>query len=708
MKIIIFFLLAIISFVIFGFEVYRRYKHIKRGRAENRSDRPTERWKYFITNVLLHKKIRKYPLFGLAHAFIMWGFLILLFSSIDLALTGLFHTSLPWLGDNAGYMFIRDSFLLLVVVGIIGCAMRRLIKRPEWLNNNLTTFIILALIPVIVLSELFYYAVQTAQGGSGLKGAWLVIAVSPLFIKLSYPLAYLLADFFWWIHFLAIFAFLPIIPYSKHMHLLFAALNTYWHTLEPKGALKPVQFDGNEKKVYGVGKLEDFTWKQLFDAFSCVKCGRCNESCPAYLSGEQLKPKRMNGRLRKYMEKKDSLLNKFKIRRSASADNSAQAGTLSIVKPTAKSNGIKNNRIKDNTEQDDSVKDTGTKGNGKKHKDKKNDQNRIVANLIEEEFLWSCTTCGACLEACPVSCEHTSKIIDIRRYIVSGTENIPLEIQQVFQGIGDHGNPWGIKRKWDTEYNWAKEQGIPTLAENPAAEYLYFVGCAPFSDQRAQKTAVSFAKILQIAQVDFAILGEEEWCCGETTRRLGNEFLFQTTVRRNIAAWQNLGIKKILTTCPHCFNTLQNEYSQFGGAYEVIPHSVFLAGLLQKGKLKPAKAQNITATYHDPCYLGRYNGYYEEQRQILKELPGVSLVEMPRTRENSFCCGAGGGRFWLKDKEVNVISKNRAQEALATGANVICTACSFCRAELQDEIRRRDLEADIKTIDIAVILEASL
>lgn len=676
MKMIIFFLLAIISLGFFVFEVYRRYRYITIGRAENRSDRPLERWKYFGTNVLLHKKIRKYPWFGIAHGFIMWGFVVLIFSSIDMALVGLFHIQILWIGDNAGYLFIRDFFIVLVVVGVIGCVVRHLVNKPEWLNNNWMTFVILALIQVIVISELLFY------------------------VNLSVHAADTLREFLWWTHFLAIFAFLLIIPHSKHLHLVFAALNTYWHTLEPKGALQPVQL-GGEGEVYGVGKLEDFTWKQLLDAFSCVKCGRCNGSCPAFLCGEQLKPKRINGRLRKYIEKKASLSTKLKNWRIASAESPSRASssrtnmdnTFPNIKSSAKDAGEKN-------------KDK--KHKGKKNKDDKNKGTRIVGDIIEEEFLWSCTTCGACMEACPVSCEHTSKIIDIRRYIVSSAENIPREFDQVFQGIENQGSPWRIKRNWDTDYAWAKEQGIPTLAEKPDAEYLYFVGCAPFSDELALKIAIAFAKLLVKANVDFAILDEEEWCCGETARRLGNELLFQKTAKRNIGIWHKSGIKKILTTCPHCFNTLQNEYCQFGGDYEVIPHSVFLADLLHKGKLKPEKVHNITATYHDPCYLGRYNGFYNEQREILKAIPGLNLVEMPRTREDAFCCGAGGGRFWVKDKEENVISKNRAEEALATSADVICTACPFCRIVLQEEITRKDLDRDIHTLDIAEILEASL
>lgn len=668
MEIVIFFLLAILTVGYFIWEIYRRFRWVKMGRAEDRSNRPLARWKYFCSSVFIHKKIKKNnPLFGIFHAFLMWGFLVLLISSMDMMITGLFHIRISWFEDNTVYILIRDLFIVLVILGVVGCVFRRLIWRPEWLNNNVMTFVILGLILVIVISELLFYA------------------------DLPHHFAYTLTQVFWWTHFLAIFAFLLIIPHSKHLHLVFAALNTYWHTLEPKGALKPVQFEGEEEKVYGVGKLEDFTWKQLFDAFSCVKCGRCNGSCPAYQSGEELKPKRINGRLRKFIEKKASLSKNIK--------NQITALSNRLGKPEINKNSSKNSH--DKIHQD-------KKSGENKSKKNQNKGNKIVGDIIEEEFLWSCTTCGSCMEACPVSCEHTSKIIDIRRYLVSSTERLSPKLTQIFQGIENYGNPWGIKRTKNTEETWMKELGIQTLVDKPNAEYFYFVGCAASSNELALKTTIAFAKILRRAGVDFAILGEEEWCCGETARRLGNELLFQKTAIRNITAWRNLGIKKILTTCPHCFNTLKNEYSQFGGDYEVIPHSAFLADLLHKGTLKPTKEQNTVTTYHDPCYLGRYNGFYEEQREILKAIPGVRLVEMPRTKEDSFCCGAGGGRFWTNAGSDNVISKNRVKEALTTGANVICTACPYCRIRLQEEIKCRELDVNINSIDIVEILEASL
>lgn len=622
--------------------VYQRYRQIKSGRPVNRSDQPRKRWKYFCTQVLWQKKIRDFPIFWVSHLFIVWGFIVLLYSSLDMVLNGLFQVQIPYV-NNAGYLLIRDTAIILVIAGVFGCLLRRIIKKPKWVKNNMMAFVILLLIMVIVVSELLFYTIQaTQEGSSSLTGAaWLVLVTSKLLKALNLNTGYNALEISWWTHFLAMFSFLLIIPRSKHFHLVLAPFNTYWHSLEHKGALLPVPLDEEKGQTYGVNKLEEFTWKQLLDAYSCVKCGRCNNSCPAQLSGEPTKPKKVNGTVRKHLEDK-------------------------------------------------------------------NKKKKTVSHIFEKEFIWGCTTCGGCVEACPVSCEHTSKFIDMRRYIVSSDQNVPPEIKQVFKGIENYGTPWDLARNQSVGYTQIKALRLPTLTENPQAEYLYFLGCTTYYDESALKTAVAFAKILKSTGVNFAILGEDEWCCGETVRRMGNEQLFQKTVKKNIDLWRNLGIKKILTTCPHCFNTLQNEYSQFGGHYEVIPHAAFLADLLNQGKLNPVNSQAITVTYHDPCYLGRYNGFYNQPREILKSLPGASLIEMPRTKESSFCCGAGGGRFWQKAETENAISINRTQEALATGAKVICTTCPYCLLTLNEEIRRRDPQQEIIAMDIAELLEASL
>ncbi|ACL19754.1 CoB--CoM heterodisulfide reductase [Desulfitobacterium hafniense DCB-2] len=640
MERIIFFILAAVSLGFFTVSIYEKLRVIRAGRAEERGDRPLRRWRYFFQQVVLHQKIRKHPLFGVAHIFIMWGFVFLIFSSIHMVSSRLFDRPFPAVFSTPGFVLVRDVFLVLVIGGVIASLTRRLLVKPEWLKNNAEAFIIQALILVIVISEWLYY---------GKSDEVLLKGIS------------------WWVHFLAIFAFFFLIPLSKHLHIVFAPFNTYWHTLAPQGALPPVHCGENGSGRYGVGKPEEFTWKQLFDAFSCAKCGRCNGSCPAYQCGEELKPKRMNGRLRKYMEKRSAV---FQV-----------------------------------SKQD---KEKQSKKGHKKGQNKAKGQGRIAGGIIEEGYLWSCTTCGACMEVCPVSCEHLTKIIDIRRFFVSRDKELPPEVTEVLAGIAEQGIPSGSKRSEDVDYTWAREMGIPTWAEHPGAEYLYFVGCAPAFDLLARRTAVTFAGILQRAGVDFAILGAEEWCCGETARRLGDERLFQQTVGRNITLWREKGIKKIVTACPHCFNTLQNEYAQFGGSYEVIPHTALLAELVARGKIKPSQGPGLVVAYHDPCYLGRYNGFYEEQRELLRALPGIRLIEMPRHKEDSFCCGGGGGRFWVQKDKENVIGQHRWQEALDTGADLIATACPYCRITFERESGRQEAEQKMGIADIAEILSARI
>lgn len=626
MQAIIFFSLFGISLCFFLYQVYRRFRSTRLGKPDNRNDHPRERLAFFIKQVFLQKNLKDFPLSAIFHSFVMWGFLILSLSSIDMAWFGLFHTRVPTLGTNPIFLLLRDIFIILAMVGVVGFMSRRLFFRPNWLHNSTNAYMILTIIFAIILSEFFYLTLEAKMGES---------LILPLLAKL-----------FWWLHFLLIFSFLYIIPRSKHLHLIFAPLNIYWHSRAPKGALQSADLDLEKEQTCGVKTVEDFTWKQLFDSFSCVKCGYCHGQCPAEQSKEWLKPKRINGRIRSYLEEEG-----FQI---------------------------------------------GLKGKP---------PIKVVGEMFHLDFISSCTTCGGCNNACPVSVDHISKIIDMRRTIVSEKDKLSPEAKHVFEGVEKHGNPWGRERLPANNY-WIKEMKIPTVMEKPGAEYLFFLGCQGNFDESAQRVVMSFAKILKAADIDFAILDESEWCCGETVRRMGNELLFQKTVRKNITSLNNLGVKKIITTCPHCFNTFKNEYPQFGGSYEVIPHSSFLADLLHKGLLRISQGQNKKITYHDPCYLSHHNDLYNEPREVLAALPGIDLIEMPRNKERSFCCGAGGGRFWESRSLKNPITMNRVQETLATNADLIVTSCPYCATTLNEEIKRRELNKDVNTIDITELVSA--
>ncbi|OPX89773.1 (Fe-S)-binding protein [Pelotomaculum sp. PtaB.Bin117] len=651
----LFFSLLMVSCIYFIYTVYRRVCYIRLARR---------RWKYFAANVLGQKKIRRYPLFGLCHAFIMYGFLCLLPGIPDMAAERLLHAGIPFVANNVPYLFIKDLFIALVIVGITGCLLRRTVRKPEWLKNDIEAIVLLVLIFIVVLTEALYHGTNLAlhSGSTALWPAPLAGAFSGLFTGMPAGAIAAAASIFWWAHFLAIFSLLWIIPNSKHLHLIFAPFNTYWHSPEPRGAINTINLKDADNKTLGVAKMEDFTWKQLFEAYACTKCGRCNDQCPAYRSDEPVKPKPLQGRLRKHIEERAPLL--LRQRSGLGVKQAASEQAQGVLKK------------------------------------------KVTGNVFKKDFIWSCAMCGGCEEACPVSVEHTAKIIEMRRYLVLAKNDFPDEMRRYFANIELYGNPWGMDR--NDSAGRPAGTGMHTMAEDNSAEYVYFPGCAASFDERAGSAATALSNLMKKAGVSFVTLGAEEWCCGETTRRMGNEALFQRIVKSNVKKWHALGVRKIITLCAHCYNTLKNEYPLFGGKWEVIHHSVLLAGLLKEGRLKPVKSNNMTITYHDSCYLGRYNDVYREPREVLRALPGVRLVEMRRSEKWSFCCGAGGGRFWTKAATENLIAASLVQQAIATRASALCTACPYCKLLMEETVARQGTQERIQVLDIAELLEMAM
>ena len=665
MEKLLFFAILSGSCLYFFYKIYRRICYIRLGRPVRHTGSKLERLKYFAANVLGQKKVRRYPFFGLCHAFIMYGFVILLPGIPNMAAERLFHAGIPFVGNNALYLLIKDLFIILVIFGVIGCLLRRMIRKPEWLKNNTEAIGLLLLIFTIVLTEALYHGThQALQPGSGaLWPAPLAGTLSGLFVNKPAEVIGTAAAVFWWTHFLAIFSLLWIIPNSKHLHMLFAPFNTYWHSLEHRGSVKAIALDDTAGKKAGVNKMEDFTWKQLFEAYTCTKCGRCNDQCPAHQSGEPVKPKPLQGRFRKHIEERAPLLLKH---RSGQFDK--------------KVTYVKKQPVK---------------------------KKKFIGDVYKEDFIWGCAMCGGCEEACPVSVEHTPKIIEMRRYLVLNKKDFPEEMRLFFANVQSSGNPWGVDRNGGGSS--LASSGTSIITRNSGEEYVFFAGCASSFDTSASHAAASLKKLMRKAGVPFATLGADEWCCGETVRRMGNEELFQQIAKNNIDKWNKLGVKKIITSCAHCYNTLKNEYPQFGSRWEVIHHSVFLAGLLREGRLKlnNSSYNNITITYHDPCYLGRYNDVYYEPRETLRAMTGVRLLEMQRSENWSFCCGAGGGRFWSKDASENLIAANRLQQVNATGASILCTACPYCKLLLEKNAARQGLP-ELQILDIAEILEKAV
>jgi len=423
-------------------------------------------------------------------------------------------------------------------------------------------------------------------------------------------------------------------------------------SLTPKGALKPIDLEKAE--TFGAAKITNFTWKQLLDCYSCVICGKCQDVCPAYASGKPLNPKKLIQDLKEHLFEVGPKLLKVKGKVEASSANPNIA---------------------------------------------------LVGNAVTEDELWDCTTCRACQEVCPVSVEHIDKIIDLRRNLVLEQASIPETAEGALRSIEDRGHPW--RGTTLTRTDWAQGLDIKTLAEDSDIDILYWVGCTEALEERSMRIAQAMAKLLKLAGIKFGVLGSDESCCGEPARRLGNEYLFQMQAEKNIELLKGYNVRKIVTACPHCFNTLKNEYPQFGGNFEVIHHTEFIADLLKEGKLRIIKGSGGVVVYHDPCYLGRYNDIYEPPRQVLNSVPDITLVEAERNRERGFCCGGGGGRMWLEESVGRRISELRIEQVIETKAQIVATACPFCLQMFDDAIKAKEAEEWLKVTDIAELVAES-
>jgi Fe-S oxidoreductase len=450
------------------------------------------------------------------------------------------------------------------------------------------------------------------------------------------------SHFFKWIHMLLVLGFAMYIPHSKHLHIVAAGPNTFLKNLKKTKAMRTISFEDPEVSQYGASKLTDLSWKDALDYYACTECGRCQDVCPAYQTQKPLSPKKLILDLKHAMQdQKETILAK-------------------------------------NYEALPSIIDL----------------------RVTEDVIWACTSCRACEIACPVFIEHTDKIFDIRRNLVMMESRFPPEVQTVFKNMENQGTPWAFSP--ETRSDWAEGLSIKTVAENPEIDVLLWVGCAGAYDERNKKVVRAFASLLKKAQVKFAILGNEERCTGDPARRMGNEYLYQTLARSNIEVLQRYQVKKIVTSCPHCLNTLKNEYPDLGGHYEVFHHAQYLAMLIAQGKIKPSKNYEESITFHDSCYLGRWNGIYQEPREILRSV-GANPVEMKSHHQESLCCGAGGGRMWMEEHLGKRINLARTEQALETGASTIATSCPFCLTMLSDGVQSK-MATQTKVLDIAELL----
>lgn len=685
---VLLFVFTAIAMAIFAYGVYRRWKLWKAmGKEEIRWDQLPLRLKSLFVNGFLQIKTWKdlYP--GVMHGLIFFGFFVLIFGAAFDA--GEFHITEPFFqwaflrGQfYLNFSFLMDLFGLFVLIGVLMAAFRRYIQKPDRLgyketsDNTADDGIALLLIGGIIVTGFIIEALRIHAtmiegiGAGGVLPAWekwsfVGWTMAYAFANMDVETTRLWHQISWWTHTFIALGFIAYIPYSRLLHIITAPANQFLMSLKPTGYVEPIR-DIENQESFGVSKLEEFTWKQIFDSDACTKCGRCQDGCPAYLTGKHLSPKKLIQDIKTFwLEQAPLAASKAVVPAAEGAEAAAPAEAAEGAAPEI----------------------------------------ALMHDVVDLNAVWDCTNCMYCMENCPVSIEHVQKIIDMRRYKVLTEADFAPELQLTYRNMENNSNPWGIGAH--LRGDWAKELGVKTLAEDPNVEYLFYVGCSGSFDDRGKKISIALAKVLQAAGVSFGILGSEEGCCGDSALRGGNDYLFQTQAQANIEIMNGYGVKKIIAICPHGYNCIKKDYPNFGGNYEVYHHTEIIADLIAKGKIKLSKPLNGTFTYHDSCFLGRYNKIYDQPRNILNAIPGVTVVEMERNLSKSFCCGAGGARMWMEEHG-DRINNARTDQAAATNAGTLAVGCPFCLTMFSDGIKDRNLEEKMMALDIVEIVAQSM
>jgi Fe-S oxidoreductase len=671
------FFLAGVGF--FGWQIWGRSQLLKFARKDDARDYSPKTWGIRAKNTLYYafgqaKFFRGEQPAGLMHVMIFWGFLVLSLQVVTMFARGWFpEFRLPGLGMSllgGPYGLLKDIFEVLVLIGVGVALFRWLVLKPKRLygilpaetklrsKSHWEAILILLFISMIMLSGLSYDAGRMASLGSDpdmiLERHWQpVSAWLASYLDSDPSLAAEIAQIAWWAHNLIILAFLNLLPRSKHFHIITAIPNVFFGKIEAKGHLAKRDFSV-DTPLFGRSKPEDFTWKQVMDMYSCTECGRCSSVCPAAATGKPLAPRQFLINLR------DDLYAKQATYMQKKASGAPLEFDVVV-------------------------------GEGK---------------AVADDVIWSCVQCRACEEACPVNIEYVDKMVDIRQHLVQEASRFPAELGRTFKGLETNSNPWGISSH--ERDAWAEGLDVPRITDKPDAEYLYYVGCGGSFDSNNRKVTQSLIKILKKAGVNFAILGKEELCNGETARRLGNEYLYQTMAEALVQLLKRHNVKKILVNCPHCFNTLSKEYPDFGGQWEVIRAGDLVGRLVTEGKIPMAAGFDKKVVYHDSCNYGRFNGIYDEPRDLLRQVPGLKFEEIPESRAQGTCCGAGGGRMWMeepKDQRVNIM---RADQALAKKPDVIATSCPYCKIMLGSAINEKGVNDKVAVMDVVEIVATNM
>ncbi len=650
-----FIVIFIISMAFFAWSCYSRFRLVALGKPDNRSNDMGKR----IWNAIYYPFAQRCTVshgyrFGINHAILFWAFIILLIANAEFLLHGLApdYIALSMLptGLYYGLAWVFDIASIVALLAVCVAVFRRLFFPPSYIDAlSGDAFIILSLISTLMLA---FFAVHGAEIAMGLEEAVAYMPVSAfvgttLFAGMS-PEALEATEFVsWWIHAIVLLVFMNYLPYSKHMHILTSIPNCLFRSLDKVNTQSREAFaKGNS---YGVERVDEFTWKDLFDSYSCTECGRCVDNCPAASTGKVLEPK--------------AIIHNLKMNLLANGPGLVQ-----------------------NREPIHPLIGTG-------------------AESVSEEAIWDCTTCGACMEVCPVFIEHVPKIVGMRRNLVEMRAQFPHELLTFFENIEGRSNPWGIAP--EKRATWMDEAGAKLFESG--TEYLFYVGCAGGLDPRGKTVTLATAKVLNAAGVSWGVLGKDELCCGDSLRRLGNEYIFDEMAKKNMKLFQEKGVKKIITQCPHCYSTLKNDYKQYGANFEVLHHTEFINSLIEKGKLKLKGDAGVgKVVYHDSCYLGRYNSVYDEPRKAISAVTKKAPAEMERNRDKGFCCGGGGGRMWLEESVGDRIFLKRTEQALAQSPDTICTCCPYCMTMFEDGLKDKKADGSVRVLDLSEIVAKAL
>jgi Fe-S oxidoreductase/nitrate reductase gamma subunit len=636
------------------------------GSDVDRVNDPLGRFWYMLADVFTHRKILRERSPGIAHLFIFWGFVALtvttaaVFIQVDI-ISPIWHVLFMKGWVYLGFKLFANVFGILAIIGTLMALNRRYFVKPKWLDEKredklILWFLLGVLLTGFIVEGLRIQATEADPASPMHPYIWYSLGgriLAYLFSGMSVETIKSTHVVLWWIHGLGALGFLAFIAYSKLIHIFTAPANIFLRPIVDQPPIKVIQPEMFENaETFGIHKLEEYSWKDLFDSEACTRCGRCVEVCPAFNTDKPLNPRDVIQSLRTHLEQKAKFI----------VDAQGKYHVISDEEYTGPA---------------------------------------LIGDILSKDTIWSCTTCMACVDACPVYILQFPKLIELRRYMVMMESDFPSEVIDVFKGLENNSNPWGIGSH--LRVDWAKGHDVPLMSDKGEAEYLFYVGCAGSYDDLNQKVAVSLAKIFNSIGLDFAILGAEEGCCGDSAKKIGNEYLFQALATANMEIFNSYKVKKIITMCPHGYNTFKHDYKELGGNYKVFHYTEILDELIKEGKLKLKHpiADSGAITYHDSCYLGRYNNMYDQPRNVLQALKPSSLIEMSSHHEKSFCCGAGGGRMWMEEGLGTRINQQRTKEAEATGAKTVCTACPFCYTMLSDGIKELGLTEKLQAVDIA-------